>query len=186
MHSRFTGSSNRVRVLGITMGLIGLLYGAVLYPIIYIFPAYAANGAPVLFGGGKPLDLGKSISGKRIFGDHKTIRGTASGIIAGTAIGLIEFPFLNQMLLIAFMMAVGAMVGDLLGSFLKRRMSMKPGSSLPVLDQYGFFIFALIFASPFGSYPGVYGLAFLVLLTGLLHVLTNRGAKRLKLKDVPW
>ena len=35
-----------------------------LYPIIYIFPAYAANGAPVLFGGGKPLDLGKKIKEK--------------------------------------------------------------------------------------------------------------------------
>ena len=40
------------------------IYALFLYPIIYIFPAYAANGAPVLFGGGKPLDMKRKLMGK--------------------------------------------------------------------------------------------------------------------------
>lgn len=31
--------------------MYGNLYPIILYPLIYIFPAYAANGAPVVFGG---------------------------------------------------------------------------------------------------------------------------------------
>ena len=162
------------------------LYSLLIYPIIYIFPAYAANGAPVLFGGGKPLDMKRKFMGKRIFGDHKTVRGTLSSLVCGTLVGIIYYPFLAYMLPIAIMLTVGANFGDLVGSFIKRRISMKPGRSLPIMDQYGFFIFALIFAFWLGHMPGVYGLAVLVILTGALHVLTNRGANKLKLKEVPW
>jgi CDP-2,3-bis-(O-geranylgeranyl)-sn-glycerol synthase len=157
-----------------------------LYPIIYIFPAYAANGAPVLFGGGKPLDLGKKIKGKRIFGNNKTIRGTLSSLIVGVIVGLIEYPFLHYMLAISILLAVGANVGDLIGSFIKRRMNFKSGSSFPVMDQYGFFAFALLFALPLGNLPNAYGLLFLLVLTGIAHLLTNMGANKLHLKSVPW
>ncbi len=67
-----------------------LLYLIVLYPIIYIFPAYCANGAPVLFGGGRAIDSGKKFRGKRIFGNHKTVKGLISGISSGIIIGLAE------------------------------------------------------------------------------------------------
>ncbi len=165
-----------------------LVYSIILYPIIFIFPAYAANGAPVIFGGGRPLDNSRKMRGKRIFGDHKTVRGTASSIIAGIAAGLIEAIFMPYMLVASVMLVIGANAGDLIGSFAKRRMDMKPGKSLPVMDQYGFFIFALLFAYPlsYAHFPDIYGMLFLILLTGVLHVLTNRGAHRLKLKEVPW
>ena len=162
------------------------IYALFLYPIIYIFPAYAANGAPVLFGGGKPLDMKRRLMGKRIFGDHKTVRGTASSLACGIIVGAIYYPFLHYMLPIAVMLTIGANFGDLLGSFIKRRLAFKPGKSFPVMDQYGFFIFALLFSFWLGHMPGVYGLAFLVVLTGAMHVLTNIGANRLKLKEVPW
>ncbi len=168
------------------MQLYAALYLALLYPLIYIFPAYAANGAPVLFGGGKPLDLGRKLRGKRIFGDHKTVRGTISSLACGVAVGLIEYPFFHFMLPVAIMLAIGANFGDLLGSFAKRRLAMKPGRNFPVMDQYGFFAFALLFAFWLGHLPNLYGLLFLVALTGVLHPLTNIGAHRLKLKEVPW
>ena len=162
------------------------IYQLIIYPIIYIFPAYAANGAPVLFGGGKPLDMKRKFLGKRIFGDHKTIRGTISSLACGFLVGAIYYPFLHYMLPIAIMLTIGANFGDLFGSFIKRMTGMKPGISLPILDQYGFFIFALVFAFWLGHIPGIYGLAFLVVLTGAMHILTNMGAYRLKLKNVPW
>lgn len=164
-----------------------LLYEIILYPIIYIFPAYAANGAPVVFGGrGGPVDRGKKLGGKRIFGNNKTVIGTLSGLVCGVLVGAIEFPFLSFMLPIAVLLAIGALFGDLLGSFIKRRAGIGSGKSLPILDQYGFFVFAILFALPLGHLPNIYGIVFLILLTGALHLLTNMGAYKLKLKKVPW
>jgi CDP-2,3-bis-(O-geranylgeranyl)-sn-glycerol synthase len=166
--------------------LYGNLYLYIIYPIIYIFPAYAANGAPILFGGGKPLDNGRKINSKRIFGDNKTIRGSISSILAGIAVGLIEYPFLHYMLPIAILLTIGANFGDLLGSFIKRRLRIRHGKSFPIMDQYGFFIFAILFAIPLGHLPNIYGIIFLIVLTGVAHILTNRGANKLGLKAVPW
>ncbi|HUC38822.1 MAG TPA: CDP-2,3-bis-(O-geranylgeranyl)-sn-glycerol synthase [Candidatus Acidoferrum sp.] len=167
--------------------MYNLLYAIILYPIIYIFPAYAANGAPVIFGGGKlPLDLHKKISGKRIFGDNKTVKGTIASLVCGVAVGLIYYPFLHYMLPIAILLTIGANFGDLLGSFIKRRVGIASGRPIPLLDQYGFFVFALIFAAPLGYLPDVYGIVFLIVLTGILHLLTNMGAHKMRLKKVPW
>jgi CDP-2,3-bis-(O-geranylgeranyl)-sn-glycerol synthase len=166
--------------------LLGWLFGTIIYPIIYIFPAYAANGAPVIFGGGRPLDMGRKLRGKRIFGDHKTIKGTVSGAVCGVLAGAIEAPFFPYMLAIAVALTAGAIFGDLFGSFLKRRMNHNPGAQVPVLDQYGFFIFAMLAAFQLGHLPSVYGIIFIIILTGALHVLTNMGAHKLRLKDVPW
>ncbi|MGC8670054.1 MAG: CDP-2,3-bis-(O-geranylgeranyl)-sn-glycerol synthase [Candidatus Micrarchaeia archaeon] len=162
------------------------IYYILIYPIIYILPAYVSNGAPVLFGGGKPLDMNAKFHGKRIFGDHKTIRGTISALLSGIIIGIIEYPFFSYMLAIALLLSIGTITGDLLGSFIKRRLSFDEGKSFPIMDQYGFFVFALIFALPLGHLPSLYGLLFLVVLTGLLHISTNIGAYKLKLKKVPW
>jgi len=165
---------------------LNFIYATFLYPIIYIFPAYAANGAPVIFGRGEPLDFKRKLFGKRIFGDNKTVIGTASALLAGIGVGLIEYPVFSYILPIAVMLALGAIAGDLFGSFIKRRLGYKSGMSFPVMDQYGFFAFALIFSFWLGHMPNLYGMAFLVVLTGLTHVFTNIGAHRLKLKKVPW
>jgi CDP-2,3-bis-(O-geranylgeranyl)-sn-glycerol synthase len=162
------------------------LYQIFLYPIIYIFPAYVANAAPVIFGGGKPLDFGQKIAGKRIFGDHKTIRGTISSLLSGFITSIIIAQFIPYMLMIGILLTIGANVGDLLGSFIKRRMNYASGKSFPVLDQYGFLIFAVLFALPFGALPTTLGFVFLVILTGAAHILSNIIAHRVKLKNVPW
>jgi CDP-2,3-bis-(O-geranylgeranyl)-sn-glycerol synthase len=162
------------------------LYTVFIFPIIYIFPAYAANGAPVLFGGKKPLDFGKHFMGKRIFGNNKNIEGLIAALVAGTIVGLIEYPFFHYMLAIAIVLSIGTMAGDLFGSFIKRRLDVPSGKSVMLLDQYGFLIFALVFAYPLGHMPSVYGILFLIILTGVAHILTNRGAYKLKLKKVPW
>ncbi|MGC8699821.1 MAG: CDP-2,3-bis-(O-geranylgeranyl)-sn-glycerol synthase [Candidatus Micrarchaeia archaeon] len=157
-----------------------------MYPIIYILPAYVANGAPVIFGGGKPLDFGKKIKGKPIFGPHKTIRGLVFGIASGIIVGAIESLFLPYMLILGIALSLGTHAGDLLGSFVKRRMGKKSGANMPIIDQYLFLVFALLFAYPFGNAPGILGIVFLFVLTGILHKLTNVLAHRAKLKEVPW
>jgi CDP-2,3-bis-(O-geranylgeranyl)-sn-glycerol synthase len=162
------------------------LYLLFIYPIIYIWPAYVANGAPVIFGGGKPLDFNKKIGGKPIFGNHKTIRGLVAGLLAGFFMAFLESRFIPYMLLVGILLTIGTMFGDLVGSFVKRRIGKKEGAQMLLLDQYPFLIFALLFAYPLGNMPGLFGIIFLVVLTGVLHVLTNHSAHKMKLKKVPW
>lgn len=164
------------------------LYQLILYPILYIFPAYVANGAPVIFGGGTPIDFGMKIGGKRVFGDHKTVKGLVSGICAGIIVGWAESLYFSMpyLFIVAIALSIGTHFGDLFGSFVKRRMNARPGSSVAFLDQYTFLIFALIFAYPLGNFPNLYGILFLLIITGILHKLTNVGAHMLKLKSVAW
>ncbi len=158
----------------------------IVYPIIYILPAYVANGAPVIFGGGKPIDFGKKFRNKPIFGNHKTIRGLIAGILFGILIAFIESIFLPYMLIIGIMESIGTHIGDLLGSFIKRQFDIKEGASIPLLDQYLFFVFALLLAYPFGHMPDIFGLLLIIILTGLLHRITNIIAYLIGLKEVPW
>ena len=56
---------------------------------IFLFlPALVPNSAAVLFGGGTPVDFGRTWKGKRILGDGKTWRGLFGGVAAGTALGI--------------------------------------------------------------------------------------------------
>lgn len=163
-----------------------LLYLFIIYPILYILPAYVANGAPVIFGGGALLDLGKKFGGKPIFGSHKTIRGLVFGLAFGFAVALVESFFIRYLLLIGVMLSIGAHAGDLLGSFVKRRIGKKEGHNWAFFDQYLFLIFAFLFALPFGHLPNLIGIAFIVVITGLLHKGTNVLAHMAKVKEVPW
>ncbi len=162
------------------------LYSLFIYPIIYILPAYVANGAPVIFGGGRQLDLGKRFRGKPILGRHKTIRGLLFGLASGLVVAYAESLFIPYMLFVGVLLSIGAHAGDLIGSFAKRRAGRLEGESLAFFDQYLFLIFALIIAAPLGHLPTLPGLVFLAVLTGVMHRLTNILAHRIKIKKVPW
>jgi len=175
------------------------MYEDFLALIILIFPAYIANSTPVIFGGGASVDFKKNFSdGKRIFGDSKTWRGLFAGIIFGTlagaiedylcTVGSIQSSLCTSYLKLGFLMAVGAMSGDLFGSFIKRRLGMPSGHPSIILDQLTFLFFALLLISPFlpDNFLTLTGLVFLVVITYILHTSTNFIANRLGLKEVPW
>jgi CDP-2,3-bis-(O-geranylgeranyl)-sn-glycerol synthase len=160
----------------------------------FIFPAYCANGTPVLAGGGKKMDFGRNfIDGKRIFGDNKTFRGFFFGWAVGFLVGIIEgffFGFENFPVLFSVLIPLGALLGDLTGAFIKRRLSIQPGGLLPVVDQIDFVVGAVVFALPL-ALTGMFALTWQVAVTVLLitppiHLLTNFGAYKLKLKKHPW
>lgn len=107
-----------------------------------------------------------------------TWRGTVGAILVGIAVGGIQGALASRVgygLAIGAAMGSGAMLGDSLGSFTKRRLGIERGHPAPVLDQLGFLVFALALAhivSPV-SWETV---LILVILTPLIHIASNAGA----------
>jgi len=170
---------------------------SILRALVYILPAYIANSTPVLVGGGPPLDLGRNfIDGRRIFGDNKTIRGFVGGIILGTLTGFLLpliYPLVNlavlsltDYLILAFLLSIGTHAGDLLGSFIKRRLNLRPGAPFPIMDQIGFIILAIAFAWPIYPLITLFEVIVVILITLAIHPASNIVAYLLGLKDEPW
>lgn len=155
--------------------------------LIYILPAYIANSSAVLFGGGKPIDLKKTLKGKRILGDGKTIRGFTLGLVSGSLTGVVIGIVKGnpKLALLGFLLSLGGLIGDIVASFLKRRINLKRGRPVPILDQLDFIFGALAFGSLL-TVPSVDIILFIIILTPLAHLLSNRAGYWLGLKDNPW
>ena len=168
-----------------------------------MLPAYVPNNAAVLAGGGRPIDGGRTWGGRRVLGDGKTWRGTAAGTAAGTVLALVLdalAPTVSDALGIALpgfplpaavALALGAMLGDVAASFLKRRLDRQRGAPVPGLDQLDFVVGALVAAaiaapSWFADTFTLPVLAVVIVATPLLHVGTNAIAYGLGLKDEPY
>ncbi|MGC9149874.1 MAG: CDP-2,3-bis-(O-geranylgeranyl)-sn-glycerol synthase [Candidatus Micrarchaeia archaeon] len=151
----------------------------ILNSLIYILPAYFANSSPVVFGGGTPIDFNKKIFGKKIFGTHKTWRGFFAGLLVGTFVGAIESIFIGEkFLFVAFFLALGALIGDLFGSFVKRQLSIEEGKDVEILDQIPFIIFAILFgylaSNAFGFWLlSPFQILFLIVFTYFIHKFVN-------------
>lgn len=158
----------------------------VAHALLFIFPAYCANAAPVIFGGGFPIDGGKTfIDGKPIFGSHKTLRGFFSGLIVGTLVSFVQGALFQYNMLLGFTLSMGALAGDLVGSFFKRRLDLPPGSDLPIADQLDFILGALLF-SLLVSPPPLPIVIIIVIITLPIHLLTNFLAYLLGVKKKLW
>ena len=167
-----------------------------------MLPAYIPNNVAVLAGGGRPIDGGRTLDdGKRILGDGKTWRGTAFGTAAGVAVALLLnqlHPFLSGVVVAdpfpiaaAVSLAFGAMLGDILASFVKRRTGRQRGAAFPGVDQLDFVVVSLTVTliAATGWFLDTFTLPVIVtvlVLTPLLHVTTNAAAYALGLKDEPW
>jgi CDP-2,3-bis-(O-geranylgeranyl)-sn-glycerol synthase len=168
--------------------MVGITY-LVLSSFAIIMPAYIANSMPVLSRGKRPIDLRRNFTdGRRILGDGKTFEGTALGLFLGTLVGTVYTLLTGSpsaYILFSFMLSLGALVGDMAGAFIKRRMNIPRGAPAPVLDQLDFVVGALLFLAPF--YPISWEqVVFVILVTPPIHLFTNYLAYRLKLKPNPW
>jgi CDP-2,3-bis-(O-geranylgeranyl)-sn-glycerol synthase len=145
-----------------------------------------ANAAPLLLGGGTPLDRGKNfLDGERILGAHKTVRGLVAGIVAGSVIGLAESPVDSRLLLGGFMIGLGTVLGDLLGAFFKRRIRIQPGSPLPIVDQLDF-VFGGLLLGQLVVPLSLWSILIVILVTPPIHLGTNYGAYLLGIKRTRW
>lgn len=181
----------------------------VLMGIWLTIPAYVANPSAVLFGGGAPMDFGKKLKdGERILGDGKTWRGFFGGAFLGFLIGMIQvaasslfddehfgFGRYPDFLVVITILAFGALFGDLIGSFVKRRFKIKRGQKAPGLDQYDFlmgaWVLVLIFKSQwflehFIYWPYILAIITVIILTPFLHRGVNILGYKIGKKDVPW
>lgn len=127
------------------------------------------------------MDLGLRFpDGNRLLGDGKTVLGFIAGVAAGGIVGLLQG---NAHL--GVLLGLGAMSGDTIGSFVRRRMGLPRGADVPILNQLDFVAGALLvsFIARGWSFPEI---AVICILTLPLHRITNRVAHRFGIKEEPW
>jgi len=175
--------------------------------LFFFLPAYCANAAPVIFAKfdwwprlAFPVDLNKKLGGQSIFGYTKTVRGILAGIMVGMMVALIQlfvhdiipwreylylyrYTFENSLIL-GFLMGLGEGIGDLLKSFVKRRIGIKSGGALFPLDQMSFIVALLL--SFFVFIPSWGSLLAILIISPFIPVLANLLAFKLKWKKVWW
>ncbi len=157
--------------------------------LFFFLPAYIANFFAG-FGSGRPLDFGISfLDGRRVFGDGVTIKGVVIGVAIGTSSAAIinMFRISGQPVSVyfAFLLSLGALLGDAFGSFIKRRLGMEHGESAPLLDQLDF-VFGGLFVASFVVALAVDWILVLMFVTPIGHLTVNFVGFRLKMKEVPW
>lgn len=140
-------------------------YAIIIQAFWIIIPAYIANASALLVGGGTPIDFGKTWKdGKRILGDGKTWQGLFAGAFIGMTAGFglsavakfaqtIDFPIpltdftgFPVMIPIIFSLCFGALLGDIIESFFKRRAGKKRGQDWIPFDQIDFILGVLFFS----------------------------------------
>lgn len=187
-----------------------------------MLPAYIPNPAAALLGGGTPIDFGKCAKdGRRIFGDGKTWRGLFGGIAAGVLTGALlmwirwafNLTFLPEHTWITVIaLSIGALLGDLIKSYFKRRLGKERGAKWPVADMYdmvigslGLMTLVLLVTGNIGWFTAVFGafsgglvldigtagailavLAAILIVSPLMHRCANIIGYMFCLKDVPW
>lgn len=186
--------------MNIDVQIILIAFATTLY---FILPAYFSNGAALAFGGGTPVDFGKSDgNGNRWIGNGVTWRGLIAGTLIGMLTGAVQGYFghdiiaaigpyiitpiivdVNSGILIGFLLGFGALLGDAIGSFLKRRLGIGRGKPAPILDQLDFLIVAIILVSFVVDVNWIF-VVIAIALTLVIHLIANGCAYLLGLKDV--
>lgn len=167
--------------------MLSLLTYYFIVPLWYLLPALVGNVSalwamkiPILT---TPIDHGKTLFGKRIFGDHKTWR----GILIGTLVGGLVAWSQQRLFLEGVILTLGNFIGDLFGAFIKRQMGLQSGSASLVLDALPSPICTLLFGALFYAMPLTLAQCLTMLASIIpLHIMANKLWYAIKLKSVPW
>ncbi len=171
--------------------MIGLL---ILKSLYFFLPAYVANMSPVLL---KWLPFHQPIYEKK-FGSHKTWRGLIVAVLMGGLVfylqklayisGFTKFALIDYSgfsVLLGFLLGFGAIIGDLVKSYYKRKAGIKPGDSWIPYDQLDSVIGGILF-SFFVYVPTISVIVILLILSPILHILTNFIGYWLKINKSMW
>lgn len=129
-----------------------------------------------------PLDGGSSfLDGRPLFGASKTVRGVLLAILAATVCAVL----LDLAWTVGALAGGGAMVGDLLSSFAKRRMKLRASSRCVLVDQVPESLLpALLCRDALGL--GAWDVLAVTLVFFLGEILLSRVLYRLHLRDQPY
>ena len=167
-----------------------------------MLPAYFANMAPVIVKKINfltyPMDFNLTLGGKPLLGENKTFRGLFFGILFSTAISFVQsllyvnaafesisFMDYSNWALIGFLMGFGALVGDMVKSFFKRRIGIKAGDRFIPFDQTDFVFGAIISIMPIFDVTLKIFVTCL-LLSFILHIIVNHTAFFLGIRKERW
>lgn len=147
-----------------------------------------ANGTPVvakkIFGSrfAYPLDAGRKFLDRRpLLGTSKTVRGLLLSLLVTTA----SAPLVGLPAKIGVLMAGTAMAGDLLSSFIKRRLNLRPSSRALGLDQVPESLLPLLACRDALSLTAA-DIAFGVAIFFVGELVLSRIFYRLHLRDEPY
>lgn len=164
----------------------------ILFSLWFFLPAGIANMMPVFAAKifpkwNKPLDFGLSYKGKRIFGDHKTVRGIVIGILSGIVIACLQtFGPSEYMkgnpIVFGFLLSFGALFGDAVKSFFKRRVGVASGKTWFPFDQIDYILGGVLFSLLWVRLSWEVYLVLFILYFGL-HLVSTTIGYILGLKD---
>ncbi|MBI5123964.1 MAG: CDP-archaeol synthase [Candidatus Omnitrophica bacterium] len=145
----------------------------------------------------RPVDFGARWGGKEIFGKNKTWRGLIVGIITGIlAAGAQKALFFNfdffrtntlvdygrvNFILLGALMGGGALAGDLVKSFIKRRLGVPSGKPWFPWDQLDWIAGAILFSSIAYIPPAPAAVVTALLYVGV-HLCSDRIVCRMGIK----
>ena len=147
-----------------------------------------ANGTPVIaktvFGdlAAWPVDGGaKFVDGRALFGSSKTVRGLVLSILITSGVA----PLIGLPWNVGAVVGTVAMLGDLLSSFLKRRMNLAPSTMALGFDQVPESLLPLLACQPM---LGISLLDILIITMAFFtaELLLSRLLFKLKLRDRPF
>ena len=156
--------------------------------IVVLFLLGVANGAPMFAGQilkerlATPLDLGLNLPDEQpIFGRSKTIRGLLISIVCTAAAGAL----LGVGWRTGAELAALSMLGDLLSSFVKRRLGLPPHSQAFGVDQIPEVLVPVLVLQARLGLTG-WDIAVLVAAFVILEIVLSRLLFRLRLRDRPY
>jgi len=185
-----------------------MFFFVILQALFLALPGAFANPMPIVFDKlgllkflDVPVDFRRKLWGEFIFGTHKTWRGIVAGIFGGLLAAFLQillykfFPQSHSIFLFSynswsvlwwgFLVGLGALLGDLVKSFFKRRLHVPSGAPFFPFDQLDLLVGGIALGSLFYIPPWQY-ILILFVLTPLFHFLSNVGFYFLGLKKVWW
>ncbi len=129
----------------------------------------------------------------RWFGAHKTVLGVAAGVGAALATSYLQhltawngglLPH-SRWLTIGALCGVGAMAGDVLKSWAKRRKGIAPGARWVPADQLDFVLGALALVGPWAHLTWL-DVALVLFVSFAGDVGVNQMAYRLRIREAAW
>lgn len=185
-----------------------LMLHDLLFALWFLLPAAAANVTPIVTAKlplirrwQTPLDFGRSYHGHPVFGSHKTWRGLLSGMLLATLLFWLQQLAVSHTgwgnavaqgvdyaglptLLLGPAFGLGALGGDAIESFFKRRRGIASGQSWIPFDQIDYVIGSILLSLPFVVLrPVLY--VYMLVIWFIMHLLASALGYKLGLKEHP-